>query len=828
MFQQTDKHIFSLNDSFALYKPIIFTIIKMIKSLFKAAILLAAVCPVVCFAQTYQSTALGAKAAIKDQAVEVQFYSPGIVRITKAPVGRTFKTENLSVSKKPGQTPLKTNKRGDLLEISSSQVKVTLDLKTGTVNYATNKGASLLKEKPDGASFKPFDDAGNKTLTVSQSFILDKDEAIYGLGQHQRGNLNQRNQVYKNMMQGNTEDVVPFIQSIKGYGIFWDNYSPTTFSDKPDETLLSSDVGEGIDYYFMYGGNADGVIAQMRDLTGQAPMSPLWTFGFWQSKERYKTQDETVGVVKKYRELGVPLDGIVQDWQYWGNNYLWNSMEFLNVDFANPRKMMNEVHNLNAHLMISIWSSFGPETKPYKDMKAKNMLLDFRTWPESGSEIWPPKQDYPSGVRPYDVYNPEARDIYWNYLNKGLFPFGIDGWWMDSTEPDHLSFKPTDLDIKTHLGSFRKVRNAYPLMGVGGVYDHQRATSSDKRVFILTRSAFAGQQRYGAHTWSGDITSSWETLAKQIPTGLNFSLSAIPYWNADIGGFFLSRFPKKLADPDYRELYARWMEFGAFTPLMRSHGADAPREIYQFGKKGDKVYDAAEKYINIRYRLLPYIYSASWDVTAHQSSMMRALFMDFAADKNVWDMTGEYMFGKSILVNPVTSAMYTKVEGRDKVEDFSTVKSQETYLPAGASWYDFWTGEKFDGGKKVSRVTPLDIIPLYIKSGSIIPIGPKVQYSSEKNWDNLEIRVYPGADGDFTLYEDENDNYNYEKGQYSEITFHWDDKKRTLSIADRKGSFKGMLDKRSFNIVVAPAGLDNGSASGTSVNYSGKKSSLKL
>jgi len=801
----------------------------MLKSFFKTVLFFAAACPVICSAQTYQPTTLGAKAVIKDQAIEIQFYSPDIVRITKTPSGQMFKQASLSVIKKPGQTPIKLNKRGDALDITSSKLKVTLDLKTGAVWYATVKGAILLKEKADGASFKPFNDAGSKTLTVAQSFVLDKDEAVYGLGQHQRGNLNQRNQVYKNMMQGNTEDVVPFLQSVKGYGIFWDNYSPTTFSDTPNETFFSSDVGEGVDYYFLNGGTADGVIAQMRDLTGQAPMFPLWTFGFWQSKERYKTQDETVGVIKRYRELGVPLDGIVQDWQYWGNNYLWNSMEFLNVDFSNPRKMMNEVHNLNAHLMISIWSSFGPETKPYKDMKAKNMLLDFRTWPESGSELWPPKQDYPSGVRPYDVYNPEARDIYWSYLNKGLFPFGIDGWWMDSTEPDHLSFKPADLDIKTYLGSFRKVRNAYPLMGVGGVYDHQRATSSDKRVFILTRSAFAGQQRYGANTWSGDITSSWETLAKQIPTGLNFSLSAIPYWNADIGGFFLTKYPKKLQDPDYRELYARWMEFGAFTPLMRSHGADAPREIYQFGNKGDKVYDAAEKYINLRYRLLPYIYSASWDITAHQSSMMRALFMDFAADKNVWDSTNEYMFGKSILVNPVTKGMYTKAQNATTtVEDFSTVKSQETYLPAGASWYDFWTGEKLAGGNKVSRETPLDIIPVYIKAGSILPFGPKVQYSSEKNWDNLEIRVYPGADGDFTLYEDENDNYNYEKGQYSEITFHWDDKKRTLNIADRKGAFKGMLDSRTFNVVVAPAGANDISPNAKAISYTGKKTSVKL
>jgi len=778
-------------------------------------------------AQRYEKLSSGVKANVGGNDITLTFYTPSIVRVVKTPAGNKFDKQSLSVVKQPEQVKISVEQKGSMLSLRSDKLTVGLDLKSGVINYAQGK-TPLTTEKVGGAMFSPFNDAGTKTLTVAQSFQLETDEPIYGLGQHQRGNLNQRNQVYKNMIQGNTEDVVPFIQSIKGYGIFWDNYSPTTFSDTPGETLFSSEVGQGIDYYFMYGGNADGVIAQMRELTGDAPMFPLWTFGFWQSKERYKTQDESVDVVKKYRELGVPIDGIIQDWQYWGNNYLWNAMEFLNVEFPRPQKMVDDVHKLNAHLMISIWSSFGPETKPYRDLKAKNMLLDFHTWPESGSEAWPPRQDYPSGVRPYDVYNPEARDIYWNYLNKGLLKLGMDGWWMDSTEPDHLSFKPSDLDLPTYLGSFRKVRNAFPLMGVGGVYTHQRAVESDKRVFILTRSAFAGQQRYGANTWSGDITSSWETLAKQIPTGLNFSLSGIPYWNADIGGFFLTKFPKKLADPEYRELYARWMEFGAFTPMMRSHGADAPREIYQFGKKGDKVYDAAEKFIKLRYSLLPYIYSISHDVTAHRSSMMRALPMDFADDKNVWNANNEYMFGKSFLVNPVTQPQYVRKETNGMVEDFSSIQSQETYLPASGPWYDFWTGEQLTGGQKVVSKTPLDQIPVFVKAGSILPIGPSVQFAGEKKWNDLEIRVYPGANGDFTLYEDENDNYNYEKGQYSEITFHWDDKQRTLSIGKRQGAFEGMLSNRKFNVVVVPAGK-NGKPNGMqTLSYSGEKTMLKF
>ena len=807
----------------------------MLKTFLRIIPLFTLAMPAISGAQGYHKTASGVKASVNGVDVEVQFYSPEIVRVLKAPAGYIFSKESLSVVKKPQQTQISLKQQGDVLNLRSDKLKVSLNLKSGEVAYATTAGKALLKEKPDGVVFTPFDDAGNKTYTVSQAFTLDKDEPIYGLGQHQRGNLSQRGQRYDNMVQGNTEDVVPVFQSVKGYGVFWDNYSPTTFNDDQNETSFKSDVGDGVDYYFMYGGNADGVIACMRDLTGQAPMFPLWTFGYWQSKERYKSQDELVGVVKKYRELNVPLDGIIQDWQYWGSNYLWNAMDFLNADFSNPKKMVNDVHGLNAHMIISIWASFGPQTLQYREMKAKNMLLDFSTWPESGSDKWPPNMDYPSGVMPYDAYNPEARDIYWKYANKGLFSVGIDGWWMDSTEPDHLRFKPSDFDLKTYLGSFRKVRNAYPLMTVGGVSQHQRAASSDKRVFILTRSAFAGQQRYGANTWSGDVTSSWQALRQQIPTGLNFSLSAIPYWNSDIGGFFLTRFRRKLADPDYRELYTRWIEFGTFCPMMRSHGADAPREIYQFGNKGDKVYDAVEKFINLRYRLLPYIYATSWDITAHQSSMMRALVMDFADDKDAWDVNDEYMFGKSLLVNPVANRMYTKpgvVEGRDTVrtEDFTAVKSKQTYLPKGAGWYDFWTGEKLAGGQKVSKETPLDIIPIYVKAGSILPFGPAVQYATEKKWDDLEIRVYPGANGDFTLYEDENDNYNYEKGKYSEIKFHWDDKKHTLKIADRTGSFDGMLDDRKFNIVVAPAGgdLTEGSKTVKSITYNGKSVSVNL
>lgn len=794
-------------------------------------------------AQSFQKTDLGIKTKINTLDVEIQFYGPSIVRVLKSPVGKPFTKESLSVTKKPETIKLAISQQGDVVSLKSEKLKVDVNLKSGKIAYFSSKGESLLSEKESGATFTDFNDAGSKTFTVNQSFTLDKGEDIYGLGQQQRGKMSQRN-ARINMVQGNTDDYVPFFVSTKGYGLFWDNYSPTVFEDKPETTSFKSEVGDCIDYYVMIGGTIDGSIAGMRDLTGQAPMMPMWTFGFWQSKERYKSQNELVGVVKQYRDLGVPLDGIIQDWQYWGNNYLWNAMEFLNPEFPNPKKMVDDIHNMNAHVIISIWNSFGPQTKQFREMQPKGMLLNFGTWPQSGLETWPPNRDYPSGVQPYDVYNPEARDIYWKYLQKGLLSVGIDGWWMDSSEPDHLDFKPSDFDIKTYLGSFRKVRNAFPLMTVGGVAEHQRAASSDKRIFILTRSAFAGQQRYGANTWSGDVNSSWQSLRNQIPAGLNFSMSAIPYWNTDIGGFFASAYKRGYNDgaknPSFQELYVRWIQFGAFTPMMRSHGTDIPREIYNFGKKGEPIFDAIAASINLRYSLLPYIYSTAWTITNSQSTMMRALVMDFN-DLKVRDMNNEYLFGKSILVAPIVTAQYTpdtilranaetgwdkndaSADSKNKTVNFTEVKSTKVYLPAGTAWYDFWTNEKTNGGQEITKATSIDKIPLFIKAGSIIPFGPNVQYATEKKWDNLEIRVYPGSNGEFTLYEDENDNYNYEKGAYSTITFTWNDAKKTLTINDRKGSFTGMLAERKFNVLNVSTGKN-----GKEVTYTGKKITIKL
>lgn len=773
-------------------------------------------------AQTFRQTKQGITGTTQGMDIEIQFVSPEIVRVVKAPEGRSFTKKSLSVVKSPESMSVTTEKKGETVSLKSNAVRVDFNVETGRISFFDKQGKALFTEKDYGAQFTPFNDAGNQTFSVRQAFLLDKDEAIYGLGQQQVDDLNQRNHKHF-MRQRALYASVPIIQSTKGYGMFWDNYSPTTYTDNPQEMSFDSEVGECMDYYFMYGGNADGVIAQIRDLTGQAPMYPLWTFGFWQSRERYKSQQETMEVVDKYRELGIPLDGIIQDWQYWGPNSNWNSMNFDNPEFPDPQKMIDHVKKKNAKIMISIWASFGPDTNPYKDLEKINALFNFKTWPADG------------GVKAYDAYNEKARDIYWEHLNKGLFSKGIDAWWTDSTEPDHLDVQERDFDIPTAMGTYRSVVNAFPLMSNKGVYEHQRAVTSDKRVYLLTRCAFAGQQRYAANTWSGDVMCNWETFRKQIPTGLNFSLSGIPYWNTDIGGFFNWPYHGGAENKAYHELYTRWFQYGTFLPMQRSHGSGVKKEIYNLGKKGDWVYDSEEKYINLRYALLPYLYSTGWQVTDNAGSFLRALFMDFNEDKKVHTISNQYMFGKAFLVTPVTKNMYVfsdKEQWKDPYEDFSKTGTQDVYLPKGTKWFDFWTGEVLNGGQMVTKEVPIDIIPLYVRAGSIVPFGPKVQYSTEKKWNNLEIRIYPGADGEFVLYEDENDNYNYEKGVYSTIKFTWDDANRTLNIADREGTFPGMLKSRKFNIVVVDKENGTGSAQSTkftkSVSYGGKKKSVKL
>ena len=758
--------------------------------------------------------------AVSAQNVKVEFITPSIVHIVK---GQPTKT--LVITAKPTY-PLISESGGIW---KSSELTVKQDAQ-GNLTFLTAKGKLLLKEK------------NCDVAEARQTFTLDKDEAVYGLGTIQNGKMNRRGEK-KRMEQSNLEDFQNVLQSIKGWGLYWENYSPTLFEDNAQGMTFDAEVGEGVDYYFMYGGSADGVIAQMRYLTGDVPMFPLWTYGYWQSKERYKTTRETEGIVDQYRKLNVPLDGIIQDWQYWGSNYLWNAMDFLAEDFANGKQMIENVHKKHAHFMISIWASFGPMTKQYRELEAKGLLMPFETWPQSGiSHVWPPMKDYPSGVKVYDAFHPEARAIYWKYL-KTLYDYGCDAWWMDSTDPDFFNPRESDYEHKVYGGTWRSQRNAFPLETVRGIYQAQRREGG-KRVFIMTRSSYAGQQHYGSNMWSGDVNSSWDMLRKQVPAGLSYSLTGNPNFNTDIGGFFCSSYNTKGSgsapkNPQFQELYVRWMQYGLFCPVFRSHGADAPREIWQFGQKGEPIYDAIEKQIRLRYRLIPYLYSTAWQVTSNNDSYMRPLFSDFAADKKVWNMTDEFMFGRSILACPIVDPQYTEekvirtnaMTGWDRDQlimdngqltiNWQETKSAVKYLPKGATWYDFWTNKSYKGGQNVTLETQIDRVPMFVRAGSILPLGPEMQYVGEKAWDNLEIRVYPGANGSFTLYEDEGDSYSYERGVYSTITFSWNDKARQLTIGARKGEFLGMLMSRRFTVVL-PDGRQQ------QVSYSGAECTISL
>ena len=781
----------------------------------------------------------GFSAMVRGIDVKVEFYTPDIVRVLK-----TSATSNLEqkrdfvVELAPAHPAVQVSTSGNLVRARSSRIEVTMDLGTGKVQFNDLQGGRLLAEKEYGAQMVPVqfvqrvrqqvppppttgatptqsspgqDTPGTvrpgmrmiveNTNEITQSFILDEDEYIYGLGQHQNGKMNQRGQRLV-LEQNNMEIAIPYFVSVKGYGVYWDTYSITTFDDTPMGTSFKSEAGEAIDYYFLYGGDGDGTIARMRQLTGAAKLAPLWTFGFWQCKERYKSSEEVVEVVQKYRDLRVPLDAIVQDWKYWGEEpNTWNSLGFNNPAFAGYEKMFSDLKKLNAKMMISVWPSVGEVTDIYRDLQEMGALY--------------PMQTSPREAKVYDIWNKDAQDIFWNYMNKNMFQPGMSAWWLDGPEPEFYNTQPSDFNQPTGAGTaLRNVRNTYPLFVSKGVYEHQRATTEEKRVYILTRSAFAGLQRYGAGSWSGDIRASWDVFKKQIPAGLNFSMCGIPYWNTDIGAWhpYGNVYNTANTDPGYQEIYCRWFQFATFNPMMRAHGTGSPREIYQFGERGYWAFDVQEKFLNLRYSLLPYIYSTAWRTTKEGYSFLRHLWLEAPKDSKVLDIDDEFMFGQAFLVAPVLE---------DGVGENRTVQRQ-VYLPQGSTWFDFWTGESFAGGRTVTKAAPIDIIPVYVKAGSIVPMTTeKVQYSTEKKWTKLELRVYPGADGTFTLYEDEFDNYNYEKGAYSEIPVSWDDASRTLTIGARTGSFNGMLTSRKF-VVDVPGGRPK------TVNYTGKQVTIKL
>jgi alpha-D-xyloside xylohydrolase len=520
-----------------------------------------------------------------------------------------------------------------------------------------------------------------------------------------------------------------------------------------DKTVFRSEVGDAIDYYFFYGPALDDCVAEYRDATGAAPLWPKWAYGFWQCRERYSSQQQILDAVAEFRKEQIPIDLIVQDWQWWTGG--WSSYHWDPTHYPDPAAMTKSLHDQHVHFMISVWSN--PAGDTHAELKQHHGTIGNSNW--------------------FDAFSQTAREIRWKHINQNVFSFGTDAWWQDATEPGDDGNEMEDSQVS--IGSGSRYRNAYPLFANECIYDGQRATDPSKRVCILTRSSFPGQQRYAAGLWSGDVNGNWETFRKQIPAGLNVCLTGLPYWTTDCAGFF--RPHGQYTSQDYNELLVRWFEFSTFCPILRVHGYQTETEMWKWPLAKATLL----KFDQLRYRLLPYNYSVAWKVTHEGYTIMRALPMDFPADPKVDSISDQYMFGPAFLVSPVTQPR---------------AASREVYLPAGTTWTNFWTGQTSDGGQQIDVPAPREILPLFVRAGSIIPIGPALQYASEKPADPIELRIYPGADGNFNLYEDEGDSYDYEKGVYAVIPIRWNDAAKTLTIGARQGQFPGILRSRTFSV----------------------------
>lgn len=837
--------------------------------------------------ESYQRVGNGVTFQLSNGTLRIEFCADRSIHVEASATTELPKAATPTVIGPCNYSLFQLQQFGTSVVLKTGSVQARVNRITGALQFLSSDGAVFLAEPATGGrALTPAQIGGQPTFHVQQQFLSPPDEALYGLGQHQEGFFNLRG-IPLRLLQANTNISVPVLLSTDGYGLLWNNPSMTDFNvaEQPvdfdaktgegsfktgesgdygfrlsgnlrDRLYLSvagkaiidlasmwvpesagarvaleanteyklsvqsgggaklfvrppsnikdfrSEAGNAIDYYLFYGPKLTDVIREYRDLTGVVPLLPRWAYGFWQCRERYSSQQEILDTVAEFRRRQIPMDVIVQDWRYWGK-YGWNAMRFDESDYPDPTKMIDQLHQEDVHLVASVWPKLGPDTDVDKEMKKENLILPalqgkVDPGEEGGKDDW------------VDMFNPKAQQLFWSDMNRGLFHNGhngLDGWWLDASEPEFDQLK----GVSTFLGPGEFVRNMYPLFETTAVFEGQRAANDEKRVVILSRSSFAGQQRNSAISWSGDVTANWETFRRQIPAGLHFSMSGIPYWTTDIGGFF--RPDNQYTSDAYHELLIRWFEFGTFCPIFRIHGFRSETEIWKYGPEVEKIF---RDYDTLRYRLLPYIYSAAWSVTNRGGTIMRALPLEFPNQPRLQQIQDQFMFGQSLLISPVTEEGATK---------------RDVYLPAGEDWVDFWTGQHLAGGQTIETSARLDRIPIYVREGSIIALGPPAQ-SAEDTQGPLEIRVYPGKDADLELYEDHGDGYEYENGQRTTIPVHWDDRRELLSIGSTVGYFQGMRKRRTFRIV--RVGVDHGTgifeddSLDRDLEYRGRQITLRL
>jgi len=889
--------------------------------------------------------------------LRIQLLSDTVVRVAFAKSSSFFSRESIDVlPHDPMTSGWKLTQHPTSFVLTTDKLQVLVNRSSGAVSFADAAGRPILSEAAASRTLEPATVQGEDTSHIQQRWRSQPAESLYGLGQMQLGITDIKGYDI-DLWQHNTNIVVPFLVSSRGYGILWDNTSFTRFGDlrpftaippanlfdaggKPGgltlapidgsqpptlsadigidmrrnrpagggrpaplkaqrwqgsilapvtgdyqfqaysnggirvwidgklvmnhwrqswnptndqvlvhllarhkypikmendpeqqstltfqwktppptaDTSLWSQVGDGIDYTFVYGPSPDQVIADYRFLTGKATMLPNWVFGLWQSRQRYETADQLLDVVKQFRDRQIPFDNIVQDWQYWRTD-AWGSHQFDPTRFPDPVGWIQSIHDLHSHLMISVWGKFNPNTDNAKEMDSHGFLYKPNLTEHMKDWIGQPYTFY-------DAFNPDARKLFWSQVDTGLFSKGVDAWWMDATEPDVTPSPPSLEGQQTHmnptfLGTGSRMLNGYALMNSEGVYTGQRQAAPNQRVFILTRSGFSGQQRYSAVPWSGDITSTWTAMAKQIAAGLGASISGLPYWTMDTGGYTMqNKFSKQPMTPEnqdeWRELNARWFQYSTFTPLLRVHGELRPREMWTLGDD-TPAFNAQLSFDRLRYALFPYIYSQAGWTTQSDYTMMRPLVMDFPADRTARELPDEYMFGPALLVAPVTE--YKQ-------------RTRSVYLPTSAQWYDYWTGRPAASGR-ITAAAPLDRIPVFVRAGSIIPYAPPMQYIAEKPSDPTTLFVYAGASGSFLLYEDQGTTFDYEHGAFSQIPIRWDDKTATLTLGKRSGSFDGMLSQRTFQVVLVsaahPAAFSPAPTATRTAHYTGDELRLTL